>query len=300
MQFCVKRIFPQYDFTITGASYAGKPRNNTMMYITGKVEHLVENLYGHRNCLCFVENGMYVPKEISDDNAVICCENPAYSYACFAAEVQDGLRKEEQAKGYKRTDAGYYTGVNVKIGRNAYIEPNVLIGHEVEIGDNAVIMSGSVIKHAMIGDNFLCNENAVIGDYSFTQAEDSAGNKFRIPAMGRVIIGNHVEVGACNDVAMGACGDTVLEDYVKLDGLVHIGHEAYLCRNVEVTAGAIVAGFVELNERSYLGVNSCIRNRISIGSDAVIGMGAVVTKSVESGMTIAGNPAKLFQKVSGG
>lgn len=299
MQFYVNRIFSQYDFAITGASYAGKPRDNTMMYITGKVEHLVENLHGHRNCLCFVENGIYVPKEISDDNAVICCKNPAYSYACFAKEVQEILRKEELAKGYKLTNTGYYVGENVKIGRNAYIEPNVLIGHEVVIGDNAVIMSGSVIKHAVIGNDFLCNENAVVGDYSFTQAVDSSGNKFRIPAMGRVIIGNHVEVGACNDVAMGACGDTILEDYVKLDGLIHIGHEAHLHRNVEVTAGAIVAGFAELNERSYLGINSGIRNRISIGEDAVIGMGAVVTRSVEKGMTVAGNPAKLFQKVSG-
>lgn len=300
MQFYVNRVFPQYDFTITGASYAGEPRNNTMMYITGKVAHLIENLYGHRNCLCFVEKGVDVPKKIDDDNAVIYCENPAYSYACFAVEVQKEIRREEQAEGYELTDAGYYTGANVKIGRNAYIEPNVLIGHGVVIGENAVIMSGSVIKHAVIGDDFLCNENAVIGDYSFTQAEDKVGNKFRIPAMGRVIIGNHVEVGACNDVAMGACGDTILEDYVKLDGLVHIGHEAHLHRNVEVTAGAIVAGFVELNERSYLGVNSCMRNRISIGSDAVIGMGAVVTKSVENGMTVVGNPARPFQKISGG
>lgn len=300
MQLCVKKIFPQYDFTITGASYAGEPRDNTMMYITGKVAHLIENLYGHRNCLCFVENGIYVPKEISDDNAVICCDNPAYSYACFAVEVQERIRKEELTKGYKLTDAGYYIGADVRIGKNAYIEPNVLIGHGVVIGENAVIMSGSVIKHAVIGDNFLCNENAVIGDYSFTQAVDSSGNKFRIPSMGRVIIGNYVEVGACNDVAMGACGDTILEDYVKLDGLVHIGHEAHLHRNVEITAGVIVAGFVELNERSYLGVNSSIRNRISVGADAVIGMGAVVTKAVEKDTTVAGNPARSFQRVSGG
>ncbi len=299
MQFYVNGIFPEYNFTITGASYVGKPRDNTMMYVTGKVAHLIENLYGHRNCLCFVESGMSVPKEISDSNAVICCENPAYSYACFAMKVQREIRKEEQAEGYKLTDAGYYTGAGVRIGRNAYIEPNVLIGHGVVIGENAVIMSGSVIKHAVIGDDFLCNENAVIGDYSFTQAEDGVGNKFRIPAMGGVIIGDHVEVGACNDVAMGACGDTVLEDYVKLDGLVHIGHEAHLHKNVEITAGAIVAGFSELNERSYLGVNASIRNRISIGANAVIGMGAVVTKTIEEDMIVAGNPARPFPTVSG-
>ena len=105
-----------------------------------------------------------------------------------------------------------------------------------------------------------------------------------------------MEIGACNDVAIGACGDTILEDFVKLDGLVHIGHEAHLCKNTEITAGAIVAGFVEMKEHSYLGINSSIRNRIKLGENCIIGMGAVVTKDVVEGSTVAGNPARLFQR----
>jgi UDP-3-O-[3-hydroxymyristoyl] glucosamine N-acyltransferase len=101
-----------------------------------------------------------------------------------------------------------------------------------------------------------------------------------------------VEVGACNDVAIGACGDTVLEDYVKLDGLVHVGHDAHLRKNTEVTAGAIIAGFVEMEEHSYLGVNSSIKNRIRLGANCIVGMGANVTKSVDENVTVVGNPAK--------
>lgn len=296
MEYNVKCDFPEFDFIVSGASYAGMPRNNTIMYITKKVEHLIFNLEGHQECLCFLENGIFVPDGIKERNGCVFCENPQLEYARFAAKLAEQTQYEEKSWKYTLTDEGYYIGNNVVIGDNSCIEPGVVIGHNVIIGDNATILSGAVIKHAIIGKDFLCNENAVIGNYSFTMAEDEKGNKYRIPALGRVIIGNGVEIGACNDVAIGACGDTILEDFVKLDGLVHIGHEAHLHKNTEITAGAIVAGFVEMEDNSYLGINSSIRNRIKLGKNCIIGMGAVVTRDVVKECTVAGNPAKLFQR----
>lgn len=296
MQYGVKNICKDYDFEIVGASYAGSPRNNTMMYISKKVEHIVKGLASVSECLVFVENGINIPEEYKAKNCFIYSDNPQLSYAKFATRFAEEQRRQEREWGYTLTEGGYYVGHNVVIGKNAYIEPNVLIGHNVTIGQNAVILAGAVIKHAIIGDDFLCNENAVIGDYSFTMAVDENGNKFRIPALGRVIIQNGVEIGACNDIAIGACGDTILEDCVKLDGLIHIGHEAHLGKNTEITAGAIVAGFVEMGENAYLGINSSIKNRITLGAECVIGMGSNVTKSVEPGSVVAGNPAKPFIK----
>lgn len=284
------------DFQVKGASYIGAPRNNTMMYISKKIEQMLVNLQGHENCLVFIENGIEVPKGLLEKNHFRFFDNPQLAYAKFATAYVEKKRREEQKLGYTLTDGGYYIGQNVVIGKNAYIEPGVIIGHDVIIGDNAVILAGTVIKHAIIGNDFLCNENAVIGDYSFTIAEDEKGNKYRIPSLGRVIIKNSVEIGACNDVAMGACGDTIVEDFVKLDALVHVGHEAHLGKNTEITAGVIVAGFVEMEENSYIGINSSIRNRITLGANCVIGMGANVTKTVTPNTTVAGNPAKPFVK----
>jgi UDP-3-O-[3-hydroxymyristoyl] glucosamine N-acyltransferase len=292
MRYSVRNISDKYDFYIDGASYAGEPRNNTMMYISKKVEYLVLNLKGKSECLVFVENGMDIPDGLQEKNCFVFSSNPQFEYAKFANQFAQEQRRTEKEIGYTLTTGGYYIGANVTIGANAYIEPGVLIGHNVHIGHNAVILAGAIVKHAEIGDNFLCNENAVIGDYSFTMAEDINGNKFRIPSLGRVIIKNNVEVGACNDVAIGACGDTILEDFVKLDGLVHVGHEAHLRRNTEVTAGAIIAGFVDMEERSYLGVNCSIKNRIHLGANCIVGMGSNVTKSVEANLTVVGNPAK--------
>lgn len=296
MEYKVSNITSEYDFSICGASYAGNPKDNTMMYITKKVEYLLTNLSGRKNCLVFVENGMQVNAELKRDNYFIFSDNAQFEYAKIASDFSNMQREIEKSLKYQLTEEGYYIGKNVKIGDNSYIEPGVLIGHNVSIGKNAVIMAGAVIKHAVIGDNFVCNENAVIGDYSFTMAEDNEGNKFRVPSLGRVVIGNNVEIGACDDIAQGACGDTTIEDYVKIDALVHIGHEAYLCKNSVITAGAIVGGFVKMAEHSYLGINSSIRNRISLGNNCIIGMGTNVTKSVEANYTVVGNPAKPMRK----
>lgn len=296
MQYNVNNISRQYDFLINGVSYAGVPRDNTMMYISKKVGHLVEKLSGVKECLIFLENGITVSEELKQENCFVFSENPQFAYAELAAFFESEQRKEEMMWGYSITEEGYYVGKNVSIGNNAYIEPNVLIGHNVCIGDNSVILSGAVIKHAVIGNDFLCNENAVIGDYGFTMAEDANGNKYRIPTLGRVVIRNYVEIGACTDVAAGACGDTILDDYVKIDALVHIGHEAHLHKNTEITAGAVIGGFAELDEHSYVGINSSIKNRIYLGKDCIVGMGTNVTKIVEKGTTVVGNPARPFFK----
>ena len=296
MEYFVNKLDPNYNFTIDGVSYIGNPRENTAVYISKKVSHLVKNLETVQNCLVFAEEGIDVADALKWKNCFIFCRNPQLSYAKFVNGFVEKKQKTDSKRKYSLTSGGYYQGENVRIGRNAYIEPGCQIGHDVVIGSNAVILAGSIIKNAVIGDDFFCNENAIIGSSSFTMYEDENGNKCRIATLGKVIIGNYVEIGACNNIAAGGCGDTIIEDYVKLDGLIHIGHEAHLHKNVELTAGIIVAGFADIGENAYIGINSSIRNRISIGNGSVIGMGSNVTRDVESGKTVVGNPAKNYIK----
>ena len=141
------------------------------------------------------------------------------------------------------------------------------------------------------------SENLVnVGANGFTMANDENGNKIRIYSLGKVVIGNNVEIGAHDNVSRGSGGDTVIEDNVKIDALIHIGHDAHLHKNVEITAGAVVGGFVDAQEGAYIGINSVIRNRVTLGAQSFIGMGATVTKSVPAGITVVGNPAKPFEK----
>lgn len=296
MKYHVKQLNPDYDFEIEGASYIGTPLSNTAMFISRKVEHLLQNLNNVSECLIFAENGIVIPADLARKHCFICSDSPQRSYAEFINKFSEARFMENRMKKYTLTPEGYYIGENVHIGENAYIEPGCMLGHDIVIGNNARILSGTVIKNAIIGNDFLANEYAVIGSNGFTMAEDASGNKFRIPTLGKVIIHDHVEIGAHDNLSCGSGGDTVIGNYVKIDALVHIGHDVHIADNVEITAGGIIGGFASIGEKAYTGINACIRNRISLGDYCTIGMGATVTKSVLPGITVAGNPARLLER----
>ena len=266
------------------------------MYITKKVEHLLSNLEQVEECLVFAESTIEVPEDLRGRHTFMMSDSPQKDYALFVNDLADRILDERKKRKYTLTDGGYTVGENVSIGENALIEPGAFIDHDVVIGKNAVIKAGACIKNTIAGDGFIACENCTVGTTGFTMAEDDEGNKLRIPTLGKVSIGNNVEIGALTNVSSGSAGNTLLEDNVKLDSLVHIGHDAQLGKNVEIPAGAIIGGFCVLEDGAYVGVNATVRNRIRIGKKAFIGMGAVVTKSVDDGITVVGNPAKPFEK----
>lgn len=285
----------KYDFEVTGVSYAGAPKDGTVMYVSKKVEKLIHNLAGKKNCLIFCEDTIEVPASLSADNLFVPVKNPQGAYASFVDEFAKQKYAQEAAKKYVLQPEGYYLGEGAVVGQDCYIEPGCLIGHGVVIGNQARILAGSVIKNAIIGDRFVCNERAVIGAVGFTMADDEDGNKVRIPTLGRVVIGDDVEIGTQDNISCGSGGDSVIGNHVKIDSLVYIGHDAHIEKNVEITGGVVIGGYVTIGEETRIGLNSTIRNRITIGKNVVIGMGSVVTKSVPDGMTKVGNPARVFE-----
>ena len=296
MKISTKLYSSEHDFLIIGASYIGAPRSNTAMFVSRKVGQLTEALKNVEECLVFAESGLDVSDDILDKHCFVFSENPQEAYAKFTNVFFTEEEKENIAIGYDALPNGVFTGKNAVIGENAIIEPGVIIGPGVVIGKNARIYAGAVIKNAIIGDNVIINEKAVIGANGFTMANDEDGNKIRIYSLGKVVIGNNVEIGAHDNISRGSGGNTVIEDSVKIDALIHIGHDAHLHKNVEITAGAVVGGFVDAQEGAYIGINAVVRNRISLGVNSFVGMGATVTKSVADGITVVGNPAKPFEK----
>ena len=296
MEISVNRYSNIHSFIVNGTSYIGKPRSNTAMFVTKKVGHLIDSLDSVKECLIFAEDGLYVSDDLQKRHCFLFSHNPQCEYANFTSDLFFEEEKKNSSIEYECLNYGIYVSSSAIIGKNAYIEPGVVIGPGVTIGDNARIYSGAIVKNALIGDNITINEKAVIGANGFTMASDENGNKIRIYSLGKVVIGDNVEIGAHDNISRGSSGDTIIEDYVKIDALIHIGHDVHLHRNVEVTAGAIVGGFVDVKEGAYIGINSVIRNRISLGEYSFVGMGATVTKSVENGITVVGNPAKPFQK----
>ncbi len=296
MEMNVGHYSDSHSFGITGASYIGAPRSNTAMFVSKKVGHLIAALADVKQCLVFAEEGLGVPENILNQHCFVFSSNPQGAYAKFTKAFFVEEEKANESVGYTLSSNGAYISNSARIGKNAIIEPGAVIGPDVVIGEDARIYSGAVIRNAIIGDRVMINEKAVIGANGFTMANDENGNKIRIYSLGKVIIGNDVEIGAHDNVSRGSGGNTVIEDSVKIDALVHIGHDVHLHKNVEITAGAIVGGFVEAFEGAYIGINAVIRNRVSVGAHSFIGMGATVTKSVPEGVTVVGNPAKPFEK----
>lgn len=295
MKFEACKYIQGADFTVKGASYIGAPVSNTAMYITKKVKHLLDALNNVEECLVFAESGITVPAELKEKHGFVFVDNPQLAYAEFADAFNEEKQKMEKTIPFLNIK-GAYISQTAKIAEDTYIEPGCVIGPDVVIGYNSRILAGCIIKNAVIGDNFLANECAVIGANGFTMATDSDNNKYRIPSLGIVRIGNNVEIGAHDNISRGSAGDTLIDDYVKIDAMVHIGHDVHLKNNVEITAGSIIGGFDILGEGVYVGLNSSIRNRRHVGAGAVIGMGTNVLDNVPEGITVIGSPAKEMKK----
>lgn len=292
--------YKECPFEISGVSYVGAPVPGTAMYASKKIQKMLEKLSGTRQCLVFVETGSVIPDDAERDNCFVISDTPQRDYAVFASELSANLFAIEKSKPYRLTDGGFYIGEDTQISEDAYIEPGCLIGHGVKIGKNAVIRANSVIKHAVIGDDFICNEGAVIGSDGFTMIDDADGNKMRIPTFGIVEIGNSVEIGPNNNINRGSAGSTVIEDHVKLDSLVHVGHDSHICKNVEITAGVAIGGYVTVGEGVFFGLNSTVKNRIKVGGGSLVGIGSSVVLPVKSGTTVLGQIAKPFKAFEGG
>lgn len=295
MQINVSSLCSDFDFDVCGASYIGTPKNNTAMYITKKVERLIVNLNQVNNCLVFAENNIDT-SPIHTNICFVFSDNPQAEYAAFVQSFADEHYAETDKREYRLTSGGYYIGENVSIGKNAHIDPLCLIGHDVVIGDNARIMAGAKIKNSVIGNNAVIGEGCIIGADGFTMVKDKSGNNARIPTLGKVVIGNSVEIGTLTNISCGSSDNTVIEDYVKIDTLVHIAHDVHIHKNVEIPAGVIIGGYTQIGERAFIGINAAVRNRITIGEDAVIGMGATVLKDVDAHSVVVGNPAKPLKK----
>ncbi len=292
IKYNVSQIIPDYDFTITGVSFIGAPKDGSVLFVTKKVKNFLKNLASRKECLVFIQEGIDIPEDYKTNNCFVVSEDPQLDYARFALKLNQIEKKKDRNRKYTLTPEGYYLGENVKIGENAVIEPNCRIGHDVVIGDNAFIGFGSNIENAEIGDNFVCQGRSAIGVDAFFMAEGE--NKFRIPSFGKVYIGNYVDISSNVTIERGFNSHTVIKDNTKIDSNVCIGHDDIIGENVVITSGASIAGLVTIGKNAYVGMNATVKQRLSIGDDAMIGMGSVVISNVKNGISVFGNPAVKF------
>jgi len=161
------------------------------------------------------------------------------------------------------------------------------IGARVCIGANAVLGEGIII-----GDDVVVGPGTVIGHVGFGYAREPDGTPVLLPHTGTVRIGDRVEIGANTAIDRGTIDDTVIEDDAKVDNLVHIAHNCRIRRGAFVIATAILCGGVDVGEGAWIAPNAAVREQLSVGDGAVVGLSATVVRDVEPETVVAGSPAR--------
>lgn len=193
----------------------------------------------------------------------------------------------ESLSGFAWSEADPAIHPSARIGRNVVLGRGVRIGAETVIFHNAVI--GDEVE---IGARCVVKSCAVIGEDGFGFERNKYGQAVRLLHIGTVIIGDDVEVGSLTTVCRGTLSDTLLRNGCKIDDHVHISHNVDVGEDAFVIACAEVSGGVKIGPRAWIAPNASVLNQLTIGADAVVGLGGVVVKSVPAGVVVAGNPAK--------
>lgn len=183
---------------------------------------------------------------------------------------------------------------DASIGNNVYIGPYCVIG-KVTIGDNTRIESFVRIYDSVtIGVGCHIYDNVVIGAPGFGLERDDAGNYFRFPQLGKVTIGNYVDIGCQSCVDRGALSDTIIGDYTKIDSLCKIAHNNKIGKNVAITGCNSIGGSNTIEDNVWIAPNSSLREWGHVGKGSFIGMGSVVVMKVKEESRVFGNPAGKF------
>ncbi|TAL30024.1 MAG: UDP-3-O-(3-hydroxymyristoyl)glucosamine N-acyltransferase [Alphaproteobacteria bacterium] len=185
---------------------------------------------------------------------------------------------------------GVVIGRDVKIGNRCRIQAHTVIRDGVEIGDDADIGPNVYIGHSIIGSKARIHPGAVIGRQGFGFALDPAGY-IAVPQLGRVIIGDDVEVGANTTVDRGAGPDTEIGQGTRIDNLVQIAHNVKIGKYCVIVAQTGISGSTHLADYVMTGGQAGLAGHLHIGQGAKIGAQAGIMRDVPAGEEVLGSPA---------
>jgi UDP-3-O-[3-hydroxymyristoyl] glucosamine N-acyltransferase len=176
-------------------------------------------------------------------------------------------------------------GARGRIGACAFIGDGVVIGREVRVGPHASV------SHALIGDRVYVYPGARIGQDGFGFAITPEGFE-TVPQLGRVVLGNDVEVGANSTIDRGTLDDTVIGDGTRIDNLVQIGHNVRIGRACVLVSQCGISGSAVLEDQVMVAGQAGINGHIRIGAGSRIGAKAGVLADLPPRSEVIGAPAQ--------
>ena len=226
----------------------------------------------------------------------------------YAKAINYLLSTKQNTKSYIKSSAKIATNATIKnnvtiednvviedgvsIGENSIIKANSFIGKNTSIGNNAKIYANTTIyQDTIIGNNFVLHSGCVIGSDGFGHVRDGA-NWLKIPQLGKVRIGNNVDIGASTTIDRGAIDDTIIGNNVIIDNHCQIGHNVELGDGCVMSGMAGIAGSTKIGANSMLGGSVRINGHIQIAPGSVFSGNTMVVKSTKkAGIYSSGMPA---------
>jgi UDP-3-O-[3-hydroxymyristoyl] glucosamine N-acyltransferase len=230
----------------------------------------------------------------------IVCANPLAYFARVSAlfnpprAARAGIHATAVIDGSAKIAGDAEVGPCAVVGRNAVIGAGSAVGAGCCIGEGVVIGSGTrlypnvtVYDDCVIGDRVILHSGVVIGADGFGIAHEQ-GQWVKVPQIGRVVIGNDVEIGANTTVDRGAMDDTVIEEGVKLDNHIQVGHNVRIGAHTAIAACAGIAGSARIGRHCRIGGASGIAGHLTIADHVEISTYTLVTKSIDQPGTYTG------------
>ncbi len=265
----------------------------------GDLAFLANPKYRHQLTTTRAAAVIMAPPAVAGPPAAILTPQPYLYYARVAQWLnplptpEPGVHSSAVVEGEVAASASI--GPNVWIGRAAKVGAEVVIAANCSIGAGVEIGAGSrlaanvaIYPGSRLGARCLVHSGAVIGADGFGFAREATGAWVKIPQVGRVLIGDDVEIGAGTTIDRGALGDTVIADGVKLDNQIQVGHNVQIGAHTAMAGCVGIAGSAVIGARCTLGGGAVILGHLQIADDVNVAAGTLVTKSIRNAGTYSG------------
>lgn len=185
-----------------------------------------------------------------------------------------------------------FIGAGCRVGARSILHPHVTLEQGAALGEDCELHSNvSIRENVTMGDRVIVQNGAVIGSDGYGFARRADGSHEKIPQVGRVMVGDDVEIGANATIDRPAVGETRIGAGTKIDNLVQVAHGVKIGRDVLLAAQVGIAGSTVLEDRVIMAGQSGATGHVRLGAGAIVGAKSAVTKDIGAGEHVAGVPA---------